>query len=357
MLQGPPGPDVGCACPDDAIGGFDLRDGSGRRRIVGRWSPGRGIRTQLRTDNQKLAHSQTRMKLSPLLGPLRLPFVILTPCCVTVGVATACRSGATPEWFWVLWVLLGAIASHLSVNAFNEYFDYRSGLDATTQRTPFSGGSGTLPAHPELARATLAIAIVMLVIAAAVGVALMVRRGWALAPLGLSGLVLVVSYTTWWAQRPLACLLAPGLGLGILMIVGTHFSLTGEWSAMALVASLPVALLVSNLLLLNQFPDVDADRAVGRRNIPIVYGRPAAARLYGLLLWLSYSALATGVWLHFLPQSALLAMLTAPLAWRVWRGVTKNADRIAALVPAMRLNVVLNLLMPLLLAAGVWLTR
>ena len=97
------------------------------------------------------------MKLPPVLGPLRLPFVVLTPCCVAVGVATAYRSAGALDPAWAIWVLLGAIASHVSVNAFNEYFDFRSGLDGTTQRTPFSGGSGTLPAHPELAMTTLVI--------------------------------------------------------------------------------------------------------------------------------------------------------------------------------------------------------
>lgn len=293
------------------------------------------------------------MKLPPVLGPLRLPFVVLTPCCVAVGVATAYRSAGALDSAWAIWVLLGAIASHVSVNAFNEYFDFRSGLDGTTQRTPFSGGSGTLPAHPELAMTTLVIAVVALLVAAWIGVALVARRGWALAPLGLFGLVLVVTYTTWWARRPLACLLAPGLGIGVLVVVGTHFSLTGEWSAMAFAASLPVALLVSNLLLLNQFPDVDADRAVGRRNLPIVHGRDVAARLFTALMTASYLSMVVFVCAGILPASALLAIATAPLGWAAARSARRFANDIPALLPAMRLNVLVNLLTPVLLALGI----
>ncbi len=46
---------------------------------------------------------------------------------------------------WALLALLGLLLAHVSVNVLNDYFDYRSGVDLKTQRTPFSGGSGILP--------------------------------------------------------------------------------------------------------------------------------------------------------------------------------------------------------------------
>ena len=80
----------------------------------------------------------------PILGTLRLPFVILAPACAVLGLATAIwTNGKVNGWYFVL-ALIGAITSHLSVNIFNEYFDFKSGLDATTTRTPFSGGSGSV---------------------------------------------------------------------------------------------------------------------------------------------------------------------------------------------------------------------
>ena len=67
---------------------------------------------------------------------------------------------------------MGALCCHVSVNAFNEYYDFRSGLDARTRRTPFSGGSGTLPGKPELAGQALATAVVTHLAVVAVAVVL-----------------------------------------------------------------------------------------------------------------------------------------------------------------------------------------
>ena len=94
-----------------------------------------------------------------LLGPMRLPFVILAPCCVLLGLGTAYwETGGHINWLYFALTLIGGAAAHISVNAFNEYFDFKTGLDSQTRRTPFSGGSGTLQTHPELQRGALAIA-------------------------------------------------------------------------------------------------------------------------------------------------------------------------------------------------------
>jgi len=63
-----------------------------------------------------------------------------------------------------------------------------------------------------------------------------------------------------------------------------------------------------------------------------------------------------GVLLAVLPAMSLLAMLTLPLAFAAWRGARDNADDVPALLPAMRLNVIVNLLTPALLAMGLLLS-
>ncbi|MGM0426211.1 MAG: hypothetical protein ACQEQ7_03115 [Thermodesulfobacteriota bacterium] len=81
-------------------------------------------------------------KLKYLTGPMRVPFLILTPACVLLGLATADWSSSTIHPLYGVVTLIGAMAAHISVNAFNEFFDFKSGLDFRTRRTPFSGGSG-----------------------------------------------------------------------------------------------------------------------------------------------------------------------------------------------------------------------
>ena len=195
--------------------------------------------------------------LRGILGPMRIPFLILAPACVLVGVGTASWSGAQIEVWPLVLCFVGGIAAHVCVNAFNEYFDFRSGLDATTTRTPFSGGSGTLPEAPHLIGQALAVAVGAGVITAAIGGYFLVTVGFGILPIGALGLLVAVIYTPWLARSAFLCLIAPGLCFGPLMVVGTHLVLTGEFSWIALLASLVPFFLVSNLLLLNQFPDVE----------------------------------------------------------------------------------------------------
>lgn len=288
-----------------------------------------------------------------LVGTMRVPFLLLPPVCVALGLASAAWAGGPVDVGRALLVLLGAVAAHVSVNMFNEWHDCRTGLDGTTQRTPFSGGSGSLQAHPEALSATLLGASAALGLTIGIGLWLLTQPGGAaLLPIGLVGALLVVAYTPWITHRPLLCLLAPGLGFGTLMVVGTDVAVSGAHHEATYVASLVPLLLVSGLLFLNQFPDVDADRAVGRRHIPMLWGRPRAARLFAVLVLAPQAAVLVAVLLRVLPLQALLILLALPLAAAVARGALRDADDLPALVPTMGRNVALTLATPLLLAIG-----
>jgi len=292
--------------------------------------------------------------MKDILGPMRLPFLILAPACALVGLGTALWTKGSVNWLYVLLVFIGALAAHISVNAFNEYYDFKTGLDARTQKTPFSGGSGTLPAKPEMARSAFLTASISFAITGLIGLYFVWVWGWELIPLGVVGLFLLYGYTVWLAYNPVLCLLAPGLGFGTLMVVGTHFALTGEYSWIAFVASLVPFFLVSDLLLLNQFPDVDADKSIGRRHYPIIAGRKVSGYIYIAFLLGAYLAILFGVAFGLLPKFALLGLLTLMLAVPVIRSVLRYADDIPHLIPAMGQNVLINLLTPVLVAVGLF---
>ena len=289
------------------------------------------------------------------LGPMRLPFLLLTPACVLLGVASARWTTGRINWGNALIVLLGAIGTHVSVNAFNEYFDFRSGLDDHTQRTPFSGGSGTLQAHPEMASTALLTAVGALVISGVVGIYFVIQSGWGLLPLGLLGLVIIYAYTSWITRFPILTLIAPGLGFGTFMVMGSDYALSGTYSWTSFFASLVPFFLVSNLLLLNQFPDVEADQSVGRRHYPITLGRQTSGRIYLLFLYLSFVSVIAGVLIDVLPPQALLGLLALVLAIPITRGVLAYADDTAQLMPSLGQNVLINLIMPVLVAVGLFL--
>jgi 1,4-dihydroxy-2-naphthoate octaprenyltransferase len=296
-------------------------------------------------------------KLKLILGIIRLPFLVLAPACVAVGIGTAYWQTHQINWLHIILVLIGGVSAHASVNAFNECFDFKSGLDSKTQRTPFSGGSGTLPAHPEMARIASLVSWSTFAITGVIGLYFVWLQGWQLLPVGILGLILLVTYTIWWAFHPILCLIAPGLGFGILMVMGTHFAMTGTYSWSAFVASLVPTFLVSDLLLLNQFPDADVDQTVGRKHYPIVVGRKTSSLLYGSFLLLANLSVVIGVLLRLLPATSLISLLTAILAWRVYRDVKKNAENIPALIPSMGMNVIINISMPVLLALGLFIGK
>lgn len=287
-----------------------------------------------------------------LLGPMRPPFLILAPACVLVGLGSAYLETGQINWWYFLLTLIAGVSAHISVNAFNEYFDYKTEVDTRTQRTPFSGGSGTLQAHPELARSTLVMSWVTLAITGVIGLYFLFLWGWKALPIGIAGLGLLYAYTAWMVYQPVLCLIAPGLGFGPLMVLSTHFALTGSFSWQALVASLVPFFLVSNLLLLNQFPDVEADRTVGRRHYPILLGRTSSAYIYIAFLIAAYMVVVVGVFFRLLPPFSLLALLTLVFAVQIIRNILKNSENIPALLPAMGQNVIVNLLTPVLLAIG-----
>jgi 1,4-dihydroxy-2-naphthoate octaprenyltransferase len=292
--------------------------------------------------------------LKDILGPMRPPFLVLAPACALVGLGTALWTKGSVNWLHVLLVFIGAVAAHISVNVFNEYFDFKTGLDSRTQRTPFSGGSGTLQAKPEMARTAFTTAAVAFAITGLIGLYFVWVWGWELIPLGIAGLFLLYGYTIWLAYNPVLCLLAPGLGFGTLLVVGTHFALTGEYSWIAFVASLVPFFLVSDLLLLNQFPDMEADKSVGRRHYPIIAGRKISSFIYTAFLLGAYLVILLGVAFNLLPKFSLLGLLTLVLAVPVIRSVLRYADDIPHLIPALGQNVLINLLTPVLVAVGLF---
>ncbi len=63
-------------------------------------------------------------ELKHLLGPMRVPFLILTPACVLLGVGAASWSSGEVSILYLLLAFIGAVCAHISVNALNEYFDF-----------------------------------------------------------------------------------------------------------------------------------------------------------------------------------------------------------------------------------------
>ncbi len=287
-----------------------------------------------------------------VISTMRPRFLILALVCVFLGTAAAIWTiGAVNPWHVIL-AFIGGLAAHGCVNAINDYTDIRSGLDFRTNRTPFSGGSGTFVEDPSKVNLALWTTIGTALISTLIGVYFAVVIGWPILLIGVIGLVVILTYTQWLNKQPFLCLLSPGFGFGTLMVLGTFYVLTGSLTWAAVLASFIPFFLVSNLLLLNQFPDVEADSTVGRKHYPILIGRKTSAVIYVAFLAATYVAIILGVVFDLTPAWTLIGLLSVVIAIPTARNVLSNAENLPALLPSLIQNVLLNLLTPLLMGIG-----
>jgi 1,4-dihydroxy-2-naphthoate octaprenyltransferase len=279
---------------------------------------------------------------------VRAPFLLLAVLLVAIGAAAAYADGAF-SWLRAGLAAAGVVLAHAAVNLFNELSDHETGIDSATKRTPFSGGSGMMQAGLTTPRAVRAAAWAALLIAAAIGLALAWVSSWWLLALMVPGGLAARFYTSHLARLMLGELVA-GTTLGTFVVLGTYLAMTGALTPAVIVASIPPGILTALLLYLNEFPDVEADRAGGRRHLVIVLGIRRAAVVYALSLGAAYATVVAAVALHVLPATALIALLTAPLAVRAVVGAFRDGARPDAIVPALAANVGVVLGTDLLLA-------
>ena len=283
----------------------------------------------------------------------RPQFLLLVPVCVFAGVAASLYKGYSFNPLYFVLAFFGALFAHISVNVLNDYFDYKSGIDFKTQRTPFSGGSGMLPGALLGPKKVYLLGIGSLAVTILIGIYFIFIYEWTILPIGLLGVALVLLYTPYLTKLPgITELIGPGLGFG-LIVLGTYFTQTGAYSVMAVVTAVIVGLFVANLLLLNEFPDVEADRGAGRKHIPIVLSSGKAAWIYCSIMAIAYALLIGAVIAEVLPLLALLGLATLPLGIKAIRGALKFHSDTGNLIPAMGMNVQIVLITPLLMSAGI----
>lgn len=280
----------------------------------------------------------------------RAPFLSLPVTLVLLGTATAwIEDGFDPVAASL--AFLGLLFLHISINARNEYRDYKSGVDLETEPTPFSGGSKTLPEGEIEPVAAKRLATVTAGFGALIGGYFIIDVGLLLVPITILGAISVLFYTSHLTRFGLGELFA-GLGLGGLPVLGTGLVQVGAITPLLIAVSVPSTLLTFDLLLLNEFPDQEADRKGNRRNLIHRLGRETAGLVYvaaaiGVPLSI---ALAWGIGLF--PAWAVLGVLPSvllvrPVSWAI------TAPETAVSLDAQRDNVLWILGTNSLLAVGI----
>jgi len=294
------------------------------------------------------------MGLAAYAAVARAPFLLLPITLVAVGTGAAIYLGMQ-DWAHAGLALLGLLGVHVTVNALNEASDYRSGIDFNTERTPFSGGSGTLPAGLLSYRKAVAVGLTGGAIGIAVGIYFLTVVGTPLVPILAIGALAALGYSGILGRAYVGEFFA-GLGLGALPVVATTLVQAGAYESVAIAASLPAFFMTFNLLLLNEFPDEEADRTGGRRNLVLLMGRIRAAMLYVVIALLVPMSLIAGVVLDYLPTLALAAIAPSFLLVPVFRWAFTQPNEPVP-IPGLGSNVIWNLSTNVVLAVALALSR
>lgn len=281
-------------------------------------------------------------------------FLTITAVAVLIGVASAAHDGHFEPMRAAVSVLL-AILAHAAANVLNDYHDALNGADAAnrTAISPFTGGSRLIQNGEVSVRDTGRLAWALAAFVVPAGIALAVFSGPGLLAIGLAGLLLGWAYSA----PPLA-LMKRGLGeltVGAswsLLVMGGDYVQRAEFSALPLAASLGLALLVANILLINGFPDAASDAAVGKRTLVVRLGPAAAALLYRRVALTAHALPLLGVVTGVLPLGALAALLSLPLSLRAAHLLATAEGELSRLPDPIRLTIAAATVHGVALAVG-----
>ncbi|MGE5586339.1 MAG: prenyltransferase [Bacillota bacterium] len=255
-------------------------------------------------------------------GATRASFASASMVPVVLGGSVAAAHGAFAVGPFLL-SAVGVLVLHLAANLVNDYYDYTSGADVIRDsRTPLYGGGTILVDGTLIPRQVSRAYRFLYAVALLAGIALAAMRGTGGAGVlafGLAGSLCGYFYTA-----PPLHLSYVGLGeatiglcFGPLTVAGVYFVQTGRLGAEAveaLVASLPVGLLVAAIVFVNEFPDRASDGAAGKRTVVVRLPLRAALACYAALVLAPFAVIAGAIRFGLLPHGAALAFLGLPLA-------------------------------------------
>lgn len=285
------------------------------------------------------------------LNQIRAPFLLLSFLLVFIGVSKAYVDGSF-NWSKSLLVLIGVVLTHISVNLFNELSDYETGIDSNTERTPFSGGSNMMQSGKTSYKTVRLIAYLTLIIAGIIGFYFVFTVNYYVLILMFIGAISVRFYTSH-LSRYLLGEVFTGLSLGSLVVIGTYMVLKGNISFDVIYLSIPVGLLTFLLLLLNEFPDMEADKEGGRKHIVITFGKRKAFFIYKVFAVLVYLFIILYPILFKSSYLIYISLIGLVILYRIFKIAKDNLNNVEGLIPALGMNVALVLLTDFLIGLGI----
>lgn len=292
-------------------------------------------------------------QLSSSIGPWAKWLLAIRPATlsaavapVLVGTAAAANERFRLELFVA--TLTAALLIQIGTNLTNDLFDYQRGADRPDRLGPPRVTQSGLITQTQVRNA----AYLAFGAAAAIGLYLVYEGGWPILAIGIACLVAAVAYTGgpwplgYHSLGEAACFLTFGLAA----VIGTYYLQAEEVRLVAIVAALPVGLLVTAILVVNNLRDIETDRNASKVTLAVRLGAKAT-RLEYVSFVLGPYALLPLLLLADVEAWSLLPWLTLPLALRLSRTVLSGSDG-RALNPVLKRTAQLHLAFGSLLAVG-----
>lgn len=284
---------------------------------------------------------------------MRLPFLTGSLIPVILAAALGFLHGSLDIGRLVL-VLIGVGGLHLGANMINDYYDDPGSDRINLHPTPFSGGSRVIQDKLMDARTVRAMAMGFFVVGTAAGVWLALTGRPFVVVIGLMGFLAGYLYSA----SPFS-LMSRGLGeitiflaFGPLITWGTYYVMTGLLTLEGFVLGIPMGFLITAVIWINQFPDVDADRAARKRNWVVRLGRNRSRFIYTILMLGPYPVVLYWILTQKGFWPCIVVALTIPMALKAIKILSLHYQTYDELIPAQALTIQTHLVLGLLLSAA-----
>ena len=271
--------------------------------------------------------------LSTWLRVIRIRFLLASVIAVSNGLAITYWKYSTIDPLYAILTYIGVVFLHASVDLLNDYWDYKRGIDVSTKRTKFSGGTGVLPENLLEPRTVYIAGLIFLVLGASIGTYFIMVRGIAIAIILGFAVTAIYFYST--------KIVNAGLGelfvaiKGAMIVLGSLYVQNATLDLAALYGGAIVGLLSATVLFINSFPDYEADKSKGRRTLVIIFGRKAASTIFPIFIIAAYALIAGGIFFGLTKVYSLITFVSMPLAIKSALALRKDPESIDNIVPAM----------------------
>lgn len=292
-------------------------------------------------------------KLTIWILATRPQFFTVTILPIILGISIAWYHYHHINLTYFLLALLAGILLHASINVLNDYFDHLNQTDEvnTTPLTPFAGGSRMIQQDLLSPQQTYSYGIILLIFAIVIGCYLIIKTGFTLFWIGLIGILSGYFYSApplFLNGKGLGELLV-GLNFGILMVLGAYYTQTQQINMIVLCISLPISLLVTAILYINEFPDYLADQQVGKNTLVVRLGRKRACSVYNGLILINFIMIGIGVLCQYIPWLAISSFVLLPIGLTAIHTLRQHYAEPTALLPAIKKTILLHTLISLIL--------